>query len=63
LGRLHINRVSQLTKIGGSQTTSHVNPSLADLEGDSDCEDEVSGKSIKEYFSYHDLVCNSLLIM
>ncbi|XP_033742972.1 tubulin polyglutamylase complex subunit 2-like isoform X4 [Pecten maximus] len=43
LGKMRINRVSQLVRIGGTAPTSHVNPSLADLEGDSDQEDEVSG--------------------
>ncbi|KAK3098945.1 hypothetical protein FSP39_024541 [Pinctada imbricata] len=43
LGKLHINRVNQLIRVGGNQATSHVNPTLADLEGDSDLEDEVSG--------------------
>ncbi|XP_062574539.1 tubulin polyglutamylase complex subunit 2-like isoform X4 [Saccostrea cucullata] len=43
LGKLHINRLSQLTRIGGSIAPSHVNPTLADLEGDSDTEDQASG--------------------
>ncbi|XP_061172313.1 tubulin polyglutamylase complex subunit 2-like isoform X1 [Saccostrea echinata] len=43
LGKLHINRLSQLTRVGGSIAPSHVNPTLADLEGDSDTEDQASG--------------------
>lgn len=43
LGKLHINKLSQLTRIGGSIAPSHVNPTLADLDGDSDTEDPVSG--------------------
>lgn len=43
LGKMRINRVSQLVRVGGSVPTSQVNPSLVDLEGDSDQEDEVSG--------------------
>ncbi|XP_021346030.1 tubulin polyglutamylase complex subunit 2-like isoform X3 [Mizuhopecten yessoensis] len=43
LGKMRINRVSQLVRIGGTVQTSQVNPSIADLEGDSDQEDEVSG--------------------
>lgn len=44
LGKLHINKLSQLTRIGGSIAPSHVNPTLADLDGDSDTEDPVSGQ-------------------
>lgn len=43
LGKLHINKLSQLTRIGWSIAPSHVNPTLADLDGDSDTEDPVSG--------------------
>ncbi|KAJ8304529.1 hypothetical protein KUTeg_018112 [Tegillarca granosa] len=41
IGRLHINRINQLVRIGGSNSTSHVNPTLQDLENDSDHENEV----------------------
>ncbi|KAJ8304531.1 hypothetical protein KUTeg_018114 [Tegillarca granosa] len=43
IGRLHINRINQLVRIGGSNSTSHVNPTLQDLENDSDHENEVPG--------------------
>lgn len=43
VGKLYINRVSQLTRIAGNVAASHVNPTLLDLEGDSDNEDEATG--------------------
>ena len=48
LGKLHINKLSQLTRLGGSIAPSHVNPTLADLDGDSDTEDPVSGEMGQE---------------
>lgn len=46
VGKLFINRVSQLTRIAGNVAASHVNPTLLDLEGDSDNEDEATGWNI-----------------
>ncbi|XP_071168630.1 tubulin polyglutamylase complex subunit 2-like isoform X1 [Mytilus edulis] len=43
VGKLYINRVSQLTRIAGNVASSHVNPTLLDLEADSDNEDEATG--------------------
>lgn len=43
VGRLLINRVSQLSRIAGNVAPSHVNPTLLDLEADSDNEDEATG--------------------
>ncbi|KAL3866489.1 hypothetical protein ACJMK2_043783 [Sinanodonta woodiana] len=43
VGRIYINSVSSLLRIGDSSTTSYVNPSLHDLDPDSDGEEERSG--------------------
>lgn len=43
VGRMCINSISKLLRIGGVQNPSLVNPSLADLDCDSDLEDETSG--------------------
>lgn len=46
MGKLFINPISDLVRIGGgtSKSINSVNPSLLDIEGDSDLEDETSGK-------------------
>lgn len=43
VGKMYINSVNKLLRIGGLQNPSLVNPSLADLDCDSDLEDESSG--------------------
>ena len=43
VGRMYINSISKLLRIGGIHNPSLVNPSLADLDCDSDLEDESSG--------------------
>ena len=44
VGRMYINSISKLLRIGGQHNPTMVNPSLADLDCDSDLEDETSGK-------------------
>lgn len=43
VGRMFINSINKLLRIGGVHNPSLVNPSLADLDCDSDLEDESSG--------------------
>ncbi|XP_052792461.1 tubulin polyglutamylase complex subunit 2-like isoform X2 [Mya arenaria] len=43
VGRMYLNSMNQLLKVGGSVNSTLVNPSLADLDMDSDTEDEHSG--------------------
>jgi len=43
VGHMHLNTVSQLQKVGGNTNTTLVNPSLSDLDIDSDNEDGSSG--------------------
>lgn len=43
VGRMQINSISKLLRIGGLNNPTLVNPSLADLDCDSDNEDESSG--------------------
>ena len=40
---MYINSISKLLRIGGQHNPTMVNPSLADLDCDSDLEDETSG--------------------
>lgn len=43
VGRMYLNSVNKLMKIGGVHNSTLVNPSLADLDADSDIEDDGSG--------------------
>ncbi|XP_045215779.2 tubulin polyglutamylase complex subunit 2-like isoform X1 [Mercenaria mercenaria] len=43
VGRMYLNSVSKMMKFGGPANNTLVNPSLADLDADSDAEDETSG--------------------
>ncbi|KAH3834213.1 tubulin polyglutamylase complex subunit 2-like isoform X2 [Dreissena polymorpha] len=43
VGRMHLNSMAKLLKVGGEVNKTLVNPSLSDLDMDSDCEDETSG--------------------
>ena len=45
VGKMIINRIANLAKIGGNNNGSMATPSLADLDCDSDMEDESSGWS------------------
>ncbi|KAL4228178.1 Tubulin polyglutamylase complex subunit 2 [Mactra antiquata] len=40
VGRMYLNGINKLLKLGGSTSNTLVNPSLADLDGDSDLEDD-----------------------
>lgn len=53
VGRMYINSISKLLRIGGVQNPSLVNPSLADLDCDSDLEDETSGKPLVKRETRH----------
>ena len=61
VGKLYINRVSQLTRIAGNVAASHVNPTLLDLEGDSDNEDEATGLNIIHKIYYYQKLSNIML--
>ena len=54
VGKMNVNGISKLMKIGGT-AGSLVNPSLADLDYDSDKEDESSGKYSANKSLYHPL--------
>ncbi|XP_060583884.1 tubulin polyglutamylase complex subunit 2-like isoform X2 [Ruditapes philippinarum] len=43
VGKMYLNSISKMLKFGGSTNNTLVNPSLADLDADSDNEDETSG--------------------
>lgn len=44
VGRMYLNSVNLLQKVGGNTNQTLVNPSLSDLDMDSDNEDETSGE-------------------
>ena len=47
VGRMHLNSMAKLLKVGGEVNKTLVNPSLSDLDMDSDCEDETSGNNLE----------------
>ena len=50
VGKMYLNSVSKMMKFGGSTNNTLVNPSLADLDADSDNEDDNSGKLLVHTF-------------
>ena len=53
MGRMQINSISKLLRIGGLNNPTLVNPSLADLDCDSDNEDESSGTVFQQINKYN----------
>lgn len=49
VGKMHINRVEQLLRLDvSSDKLTHIQPSLADLDTDSDNDDPISGQDLPE---------------